>query len=347
MGKYTILSSGKRISMFDRDMRVDLSLKSQVYKYNISTIINRVGIFITGDNSKIISMLQNYFEENNLIGFIGSIIFIKIIECPNQLETFYSQMYTIDTQDNIVKADYNDDYFFHADGVTMKINKGFHYAEIEFTNTIQFLNFMPYLIRVVEGMVIENHLKLGYFPLHASLVKINDTEGILIMGNSQAGKSTLAGLLCKKNQYEIISDDITFIDLSGKVTSFGQYCKVTSIVTDESFCEQVKTDNEVMYRRISKIACDYKAYNIKCIMLPQIAYDESKCIQMEITERIESITQLLADYPNRWFLFSDFNDVLGYQIVRSLANNVCYSVKMKYKSKNEEIIKLWEKICNI
>lgn len=348
MGKYTILSNGKRINMFDRDMGVDLSLKKHVYKESISTIINKVGIFITGNNSKVISVLQHYFEEKKLIGFMGPIVFIKVIECPNQLKRVNSQIYRIDTKDNMVKADLNDDYLFLTDGVTMKINKGFHYAEIAFTNMDQFMDCAPYLIRVVEGLVIENHLKLGCFPLHAALVKCNEDEGILIMGDSQAGKSTIAELLCEDTKYEIISDDITFIDQSGKVMPFGQYRKVTSNIIDENFCEQIKTNNGIMYRKISKIVCDYKKINIKCIIFPQIVCDnEPECIRMETAKHMEVITQLLAEYPDKWFLFSDFNEVLGYQMVCSLVSNVCYTLKMMYKSKSTGIVKLWEEICNI
>lgn len=348
MGKYTILSNGKRINMFDRDMGVDLSLKSYVYKYSLSTIINKVGIFITGDNSKVISVLQHYFEENKLLGFIGPIVFIKIIESHNQLKRVNNLMYRIDTKDNIVKADLNDDYLFIADGVNMKINKGFHYAEIAFTYMYQFMDFVPYLIKVVEGMVIENHLRLGYFPLHAALVKSNEDDGILVMGDSQTGKSTIAGLLCEDTRYEIISDDITFIDLNGKVTPFGQYRKVTSNKADKDFCEQIKTDNITVYRKISKISVKYKDYKIKCIIFPQIVCNnEPECIRLETVERIKIITQLLADYPDKWFLFSDFNEVLRYQMVRELANNVCFTLKMKYKLKSTRIVKLWEETCNI
>lgn len=348
MGKYTILSNGKRINMFDKEMGVVLSLKNHVYKYSISTIINKVGVFITGDNSKVISVLQHYFEGKKLVEFMGPIVFIKIIECSKQLDRVNSRMYRIDTKDNIVKADLNDDYLFLADGVTIKVNKGFHYAEIAFSNTQQFVDFAPYLIKVVEGMVIENHLKLGYFPLHAALVKSDENEGILIMGDSQAGKSTIAGLLCEENKFEIISDDITFIDQSGKVMPFGQYRKITFNITDDDFCERIKTDNGIIYRKISKILCDYKLYNLKCIILPKIVCgNELECIRLEKIERMEIITQLLADYPDKWFLFSDFNEVLGYQMVCRLVSNVCYTYKMMYKLKSTGIVKLWEEICNI
>lgn len=196
MGKYTIISDGKKVNMFDKELGVDLSLKNYILNYHFSSIVNKVGLFVTADDSVAVSELENYFEKIPLLGFKGPIIFIQISKNFISTDDIAKYIYHIEERDNILKAIYYDDYLYISDGIVNKINKGFHFAEIKYKEIFDLKNFFPYLIKIIEGLIIENHLKLGFFPIHSSLIGCEDDECILIMGNSQSGKTTTARLFC-------------------------------------------------------------------------------------------------------------------------------------------------------
>lgn len=61
MEKYTILSQGNRISMFDKQYGIDLLLKDDLLDKCFSTIINKVGIFFTLKNKKVMNCINKYF----------------------------------------------------------------------------------------------------------------------------------------------------------------------------------------------------------------------------------------------------------------------------------------------
>lgn len=349
MGKYTIISDGKKINMFDRELGVDLSLRSYISSYYFSTIVNKVGIFITTDTRNLISGFETYFEKSSLAAFQGPIIFITISKCSDQLNDIANQVYWIESQDNIVNAVYNDDFFYLSDDISIKVNKGLHFVKIALTEACNFTEFIPYIIKVIEGLIIENHLKLGLFPIHSSLVECGTGECILIMGNSQSGKTTTADLLCENNIYRILSDDIVFIDGNGYAYPYGQYRKIMyDDDKDDIFLEKIMSGKNAIYRKVSKIANSYIPYRIRSIIIPQImCIDNTECIRMSNEDIEDKINQLLNEYPNKWFLYSDFNDVLGYQIKCILNKIKTYKISMKYQSKNTEIARAWVNECII
>lgn len=348
MSKYTIISDGKRISMFDRELGVDLSLKNYILNYHFSTIVNKVGIFATADNSDLISELENYFQKIPLPGFQGPVIFLNISKYSNHTDEISKYIYRIEERDNIVKAVYNDDFFYLSDEAFIKINKGLHFAKIMLKETRHLIIFIPYLIKIMEGLIIENHLKLGYFPIHSAVVECEDGECVLIMGNSQSGKTTTAQLLCESGRYRILSDDIAFIDGNGYAYPFGHYRKIVYGSKRGRFSEQLKQNNVTIYREISKIANSFKPYKIKCIMLPQImCIDKPECFRMNEKDILSTITLLLGEYPNQWFLYSDYNDILGFHVMCMLIKNPVFRINLKFRSKNHEITKMWEDQCFI
>lgn len=330
MGKETILSNGKNIHMFDGELGIHLSLKNRILKYNASVIIHKVGIVITAYDDQVIGLWKQYYEQKSLMGFQGPVIVLKAAAEGATFKDMERSRYRIDQQDGIVKADDNDNNFlFLGKGVRVRVNKGLHYGEIVYTNLEQFADFLPYIIRIVEGLVIENHLKLGYFPLHGALVKGSKEQAILIMGDSQAGKSTTAEQLCKNGKREILSDDIVFMDANGQVIPYGHYCKVTGDGTGETFRERIQAGDKTIYRSISRIPGGAIPRKVECVVFPQIVYGEpSRYVRMTGEERTQYITQLLATYPNQWFLYSDYNRVLGYQMVCELSSNRCYRLKI-------------------
>lgn len=346
MGKYTIISDGKKVNMFDKELGVNLSLKNYILNYHFSSIVNKVGLFVTADDSVAVSELENYFEKIPLLGFKGPIIFIQISKNFISTDDIAKYIYHIEERDNILKAIYYDDYLYISDGIVNKINKGFHFAEIKYKEIFDLKNFFPYLIKIIEGLIIENHLKLGFFPIHSSLIGCEDDECILIMGNSQSGKTTTARLFCNTGKYKMLSDDIAFIDSTGLAYPYGQYIKIINNNKTGIFNEQITYDNLTIYREIYKISNLYKPYKIKCIILPQIMFiNKSECFRLSEKDIGKISIPLLSEYPNKWFVYSEYNFILGYQVMCLLEKIPFYQINLKFQSDNKEITKLWEDQC--
>lgn len=347
MGKYTIIADGKRINMFDRELGVDLSLRDYISDHCFSTIINKVGFFITGDNNTLITEFESYFERKTLVGFQGPVIFLLLSPWHEQ-DDISDQIYRIEARDNIEKAVYNDNFLYLSDGVAIKVNKGLHFVWGLFKENSHLSAFMPYLIRIIEGLVIEIHLKMGFFPIHSSLVAGMDGECDLIMGDSQSGKTTTARLLCSNSTYRLLSDDITFIDGNGYAYPYGQYCKVISDKDEGQFCEPIRYGSRTINRKIYKIGTCYMPYKIRSIVLPQIiAVDTADCERLSNEDVGLSLNRLLDEYPNKWFMYSEYNDVLAYRVKLMLSKNRVFRMKLKYQSDNTEIEKIWENKCII
>lgn len=350
MKSYTIISDGQKVNFFDNELRIDLSLKDEIMKYCFSTIVNRVGVFITSNDANNTAILENYFEKKLLNRFCGPVIFVKCTYCVTQPHTndIFDQIYILDKQDNIIKGILDEDFVYITEGVTVVLNKGLHYAEVTYCDLKKYERFIPYFIRFIEGLIIECHLKLGYFPVHASVIKKNNSEIMLILGNSQAGKSTTTELLCRSGNYTILSDDIAFMTMSGDVVPYGQYCKVVA-TNQEGYGEKLITSNGIVYRNIRKIESSYNAYKIKNIILPQIVCGvvDEDCIRKCDKDRMEYIAPLLSEYPNQWFLYSKFNDLLSFHAISQLNSITTYKFLLEYNADNQKIAKRWEEICYI
>lgn len=71
--------------------------------------------------------------------------------------------------------------------------------------------FFPDLVYLAIGMFANDLQKKGYYFLQSSVVKYDDEHSIMLLGDPNAGKTTMAYNLMKNNGYKLISNDNVLI----------------------------------------------------------------------------------------------------------------------------------------
>lgn len=130
------------------------------------------------------------------------------------------------------------------------------------------------LVDSVMQFMSLSSLYFGYMPLHAAAIGNND-EGIIIMGNSGAGKTTMETSLLY-NGYSFFSDDIVFIDSDMRMFSLNE--KIVGLrentVRMLNSCFNAQIDNssnqEKMLWDVSKKKSHYDYLQPRLIFFPEI-----------------------------------------------------------------------------
>lgn len=351
MEKYTILSQGNRICMFDKQYGIDLSLKDELLDKSFSTIINKVGIFFTSKNEKVMSCINEYLTFFKLSNFYGPVIFIKIQEMEDKMQET-ENVFWISQREHIKKGKEKNNFIYKFYDSLMLVNAGFQYIELYISQKDKLEYIMPLLIKIIEGLVIENHLGLGLFPIHAAMVKLDEQNCVVILGDSQSGKTTTASLFEKyKTRYTVLSDDIVFLDHQGRAISFSQYRKWMDGNVDSSeitFREKIEAGEfKVLYRYIEKYqSISYSPFNVTALIFPEIVAGRRDCNVMYLGpgEAGNKLYSLFSAYPNEWFVFSEFNTLLAYEKIMQLKEIPSYVFSHVYESDNSDLIRKWEEI---
>lgn len=80
--------------------------------------------------------------------------------------------------------------------------------------------FFPDLIYLAIGMLANDLQKKGYYFVQSSVVKYDDDHSIMLIGDPNAGKTTMAYSLMKNNNYKLISNDNVLIhEEDGKINT--------------------------------------------------------------------------------------------------------------------------------
>jgi len=101
------------------------------------------------------------------------------------------------------------EFLLNLDGVARYYIINRHEIIVEPFVTAADADVQVFLLGPVLGALLQLR---GQFVLHGAAVAING-QGILLSGDSGVGKSTLAGMLCKKN-YQFLTDELCVISLS-------------------------------------------------------------------------------------------------------------------------------------
>ena len=130
------------------------------------------------------------------------------------------------------------------------------------------------LVDSVMQFMSLSSLYFGYMPLHAAAIGNND-KGIIIMGNSGAGKTTMETSLLY-NGFSYFSDDIVFIDsdlkmfsLNEKIVGLGEN---TVKMLNSCFNAQIDSsfNQEKMLWDVSKKRSSYDYLQPRLIFFPEI-----------------------------------------------------------------------------
>lgn len=81
--------------------------------------------------------------------------------------------------------------------------------------------FFPDLVYLALGMFANDLQRDGYHFVQSSVVKYDDNNSIMLIGDPNAGKTTLAFSLMKNNKYKLISNDNVLVKVDeGKLKTY-------------------------------------------------------------------------------------------------------------------------------
>ncbi len=334
--RFSYCKNGK-IKAFHEDLLIDINLRVYMHRFLYTSIVNKCGLLFTSSNLSYIGQIRKYFIEENINHFTGPMILIKFHE--DVLRDYNKEdIYWIDNRNGVLKGEYKECNYFECGGYVVKIDKTIGFIEIFETLDHNFDKFLPYLIKILEGAIISQHIKLGFFPVHGGLISKNHIN-YLILGDSQAGKTTFMNIL-QDAGYVYLSDDIVFFDLYGRAYPFGHYKKVVkNIIEDNSFYE----NNEGVIRKVDPISNIglWQGVEIHKVLLPAIKhtleYSLTPCF-----DPTHTLTQFLSDYPAGYFVWEEYMFSRSINTISELEKKKIYQVALAYERPNKGVEQLWE-----
>jgi hypothetical protein len=190
----------------------------------------------------------------------------------------------------------------------------------------------------------------GYFVIHSSAVSING-KGVVFLGKSRAGKSTLASIFCK-NGYELITDDFLLIKyknglhavpsypairLSNQTMDF-LFNKDPKVFINDDFTDKkwLKADNRLIKYR-NKVVPIHRIY----ILAHKSKQSDKSPVTIKKQSPTDSLTDLLhncffIDSSDSKLIENNFNYcalTLKSDIIRKLTYKKEFSVLSEVKDK--------------
>ena len=324
-----------KINSFNSEFLKKVSIKGSIKSYFYTTIVCKTALIFTSDKKEDLIKMKIYYEEKSIKDFIGPVILIDLAKKVEESNIFW-----IDKRNNLLKGvnDNKDTVYKYGNSLIKVDNKG-HIIDVYYEKDINRDGLLLFLIKIIEGAIIEQHIKLGLFPIHASMISYKK-ENYLILGNSQCGKTSLMNLFNKKDkEYKCISDDIVFMDIYGKAYPFGQYEKN---MVDSNKNNSYEEKYEGIVRSVKRINNIYNAagLTVNMIFLPGIKNIE-KAEVTEVKDAVNEFFDLVSVYPNDYFIKSDFNYSQAVLIVDSLMKSQVFRIDMAYGKNNDEVVDTW------
>src|SRR5574344_1190897 len=75
--------------------------------------------------------------------------------------------------------------------------------------------FFPDFVYLAIGMIANELQRKGYYVIQSSVVKYDNQHSIMLLGDPNAGKTSMAYSLMKNNGYKLISNDNVLVNLEG------------------------------------------------------------------------------------------------------------------------------------
>lgn len=334
--RFIYCSDGKMKALHE-DLLVDINLRTCVNKFMYVGRVTKCGILFTSDTKQYLNRMSNYFSEDSIIDFTGPLILVKFN--TEYLSKYHkNSIYWIAEKNGVQKGENPEAYYYEWGDYLVMIDKSLCVVEVYNRKDADFDKFLPYFIKILEGVIISLHIRMGFFPVHGGLLK-KEKGNYLILGDSQAGKTTVMGLL-QSQGYEYLSDDIVFFDLNGRAYPFGNYKKVME-QEEKSGCFYEKCDGIV--RRVEKIPgmTSKEGLFIDKILLPGIKF-MPECRLTLCTKSSRILTGLLAEYPCGYFVWEKYLFSRSISVINELSKKETYNLELAYGKPNEEAIRVWE-----
>lgn len=295
---------------------MDIGLKKDLFKkYCVTTKTGLINTIIMSENNYYVQSLENYFDYTSDFLDNSSNLIIDIAE------EFYKESYKITNQVGEIifgKGNYGESIYKYKDLCIIK-HKSSGYIEIKACDRKNFKESIFLISKVIESCIVEQHIVLGYLPIHGNLIK-NDEYLNLIIGDSQSGKTYYSE---KNENYSLISDEI-FLMSSSSIQTIIPYKKEYVSIYHEKNTEKFNQIN----RKISKINnfnnTNYNVNRLNKIVLIRPHNSESICKIISQEEKEIILNDYLLKYPLHNFIEVTVSKGLVLNVLNILNNTPMY-----------------------
>lgn len=332
-----IYKSKEKIFSFNDRFLKNIALKEFLKTHMFTTIVGKVGLFFTSDLEGHIDMIKRYFLSLSMNDYIGPLVFVNVEDqgCLKLEDVFW-----MDEKNGVSKGECEDSFLYQYDEQIAKVEKQGHLITLYINRHKDLESFLPYFIKVIEGAIITQHLRLGFLPVHAGLV-VKEKKCILILGDSQSGKTSLMKHLSSEG-YLLLSDDIVFLDLLGNAYGYGHYQKemVSDNIEEGAVLEHI---NHVS-RKITKINSEEpkEGYKVTQILITNIKKHLNTSLEL-VKNKEEVLVDLMNIYPNQYFVNHPFEYGRAVMVVEALCKKEVNRLLLAYNKDYMGVEQLWKK----
>jgi len=322
MENVSLYTNNNRIHAVDTALRVSVKPQEILRKHSLFTRIGSCYVLMTTDDSTMFSTFNRLYKPAGMTSGTHFILSISFYCYGTDFRR--DNIFWIDQREGFRKGmDINYTYFIN-EYIGAKLSHDSNSVSI-YCEPKDFENNIEYIIRIIEGAVVNSHIHEGFFPIHGALIRKDDTV-CLIMGNSHSGKTTYASIQ-KKNEYEVLSDDIVFMDSMYRIYPFGQYIKHY-------------TDSDVMgSRNIDTLeirADSFYGLHLTAVYITEICCKLTRTEYYEVIalQKDHSFSEYISEYPNSFFLCErEFNYSFAQRIINFLMQRDLFLVRHNFRIK--------------
>ena len=215
------------------------------------------------------------------------------------------------------------EFLFTLDGVARYYIFNEHEIIVEPFATADDTDVQVFLLGPILGALLQLR---GQFVLHGAAVAING-QGIILSGDSGVGKSTLAGILCKKN-YQFLTDELCVISLSNKgqpeIVPGHPRLKLWADAVEElgqdiALLPRVRKNLEKYQLPLDRM---FSAKSVPLRWFCQLTRDNTEEVQLHKLTDSAAIATIDTNTYRYWFLSGNGGQPAHLQQCRQLANTV-------------------------
>lgn len=303
-----------RIEIIENLMGVSLK-KNLLKKYNVTTKTGHINTIITSSEESYLKLLEIYFSYHpKLINNTSNLI----VDISNLM--YDDPFLIISRKGEIIfgRGHFEEQVYVYKDVHIVK-HQSSGYVKIMAPDIKSFKESLFLISKVIESAIVEQHINLGYLPIHGNIVKKED-EIFLIIGESQSGKTNYSERL---DGYSLISDEI-FLMSSEEILPIITYKKE---YISSGHGDNVEIFNGI-YRKVSKLdtyeESFFKVQNLKKIILIYPHNDEDICKKISQEEKSLILNEYLLKYPLNNFIRTDISNSLILRISNVLSSISLY-----------------------
>lgn len=181
--------------------------KPKIFEPNIYVFqVGLVAVFVSASDMHVAALFQQYWHVTPRVPLDAVAgISVRLVKHPAQAVPYYEE------GNGICKGITEDGTKWFSMGTTVAEVSPHRQTITVFYTDDDPADFVPFINKVIEGTLIDGYVAMGYLPVHSSACLRDGGDSVLMLGESQTGKTSTA-LFLEKHGLRVVADEVTFID---------------------------------------------------------------------------------------------------------------------------------------